>query len=71
MKSARPLPRSDRAMDKAFQQFDPYDDQAILLQAAILMQQALDLLDAAGETHAAIHLQHAIDTLAKRRGQTH
>lgn len=71
MNIARPLPRSDHAMDNAFHQFDTNDDQAILLQAAILMQQALDLLDAAGETYAAIHLQHAIDTLAKRRGQTH
>ncbi len=58
-------------MDKASHQFDPYDDRADLRQAAILMQQAIDLLDLAGETRAAVHLQHAIDTLAKRRGQTH
>lgn len=42
------------------------DDDVCLLQAAVLMQQALDLLDLAGETRAAIHLQHAFDILAMR-----
>ena len=39
---------------------------ARLSQAAMLMQQALALLDQAGESRAATHLQHAIDTLALR-----
>jgi hypothetical protein len=42
------------------------DDDVCLLQAAVLMQQALDLLDLAGETRSAIHLQHAFDLLAQR-----
>lgn len=42
------------------------DDDVCLLQAAVLMQQALDLLDLAGEKRAAIHLQHAFDILAMR-----
>ena len=41
------------------------DDDVCLLQA-VLMQQALDLLDLAGEKRAAIHLQHAFDILAMR-----
>ena len=62
-------------MDKAFQQFDHMaDDGALLLQAALLMQKAIDLLDLAGEVRAAVHLQHAIDTLSVRLpdlGQPH
>lgn len=62
-------------MDKAFQQFDDIDDDAtLLLQAAVLMQKAIDLLDLAGELRAAVHLQHAIDTLGTRLptvGQPH
>lgn len=49
-------------------------DEACLLQAAVLMQQALDLLDVAGEVRAAVHLQHALDTLMVRLpmlGQPH
>lgn len=62
-------------MNKAFQQFDDNDDDATLqLQAAVLMQKAIDLLDMAGEVRAAVHLQHAIDTLSMRLpacGQPH
>ena len=62
-------------MDKAFQQFDDNDDDAtLLLQAAVLMQKAIDLLDLAGEVRSAVHLQHAIDTLSMRlpaNGQPH
>jgi hypothetical protein len=60
-------------METAFHHFDSEDD-ACLLQAAVLMQQALDLLDVAGEGRVAIHLQHALDTLAVRLptcGQPH
>lgn len=53
-------------MDTSFQPFDQQDDEASVLQAAVLMQRALDLLDLAGEVRAAVHLQHAIDTLAVR-----
>jgi hypothetical protein len=61
-------------MDNAFQPFENNDTDAILLQAAVLMQRAIDLLDLAGEMRAAVHLQHAIDTLAIRLpdiGQPH
>lgn len=61
-------------MNNAFQQFAPQDDDSSLLQAALLMQRAIDLLDLAGEVRAAVHLQHAIDTLAVRLpaiGQPH
>jgi hypothetical protein len=61
-------------MDTAFQHFDEKDDDASVLQAAVLMQRALDLLDLAGEVRAAVHLQHAIDTLSLRlppNGQPH
>jgi len=62
-------------MDKALKQFDDNDDDTtLLLQAAMLMQKAIDLLDLAGELRAAVHLQHAIDTLAMRLpavGQPH
>lgn len=44
----------------------PHDDESCLLRAAVLMQQALDLLDVAGEVRAAVHLQHALDTLVTR-----
>ncbi len=47
-------------------QFDENGDDAALLQAACLMQKALDLLDSVGEGRSAVHLQHAIDTLAMR-----
>jgi hypothetical protein len=60
-------------METAFHHFESEDD-SCLLQAAILMQQAIDLLDSAGEVRTAIHLQHAIDTLAVRLphcGQPH
>jgi hypothetical protein len=60
-------------MDTAFHNFENEND-AILLQAAALMQRALDLLDQAGEMRAAVHLQHAIDTLSARLpdlGQPH
>ncbi len=53
-------------MDTSFQPFDQQEDEASVLQAAVLMQRALDLLDQAGEVRAAVHLQHAIDTLAVR-----
>lgn len=36
-------------------------------EAAALMQRALDLLDEAGESLAALRLQHAIDTIGGRR----
>ena len=52
-------------MTLSFHQFTN-DDDVCVLQAAVLMQQALDLLDLAGETRAAIHLQHAFDVLAMR-----
>ena len=61
-------------MNNAFQQFDRQDQDTTLLKAAVLMQQAIDLLDLAGEVRAAVHLQHAIDTLAMRLpeiGQQH
>lgn len=53
-------------MDAAFHQVDENDTHACLLQAAVFMQRALDLLDHAGEVRAAVYLQHAIDTLAMR-----
>lgn len=53
-------------MDAQFDDFDRKDDPTCVLQAAILMQRALDLLDVAGEVRAAVHLQHAIDTLSVR-----
>lgn len=53
-------------MDTAFRPFNPNDDDARRLQAAILMQTAIDLLDEAGEKRVAVHLQHAIETLALR-----
>ncbi len=52
-------------MTAPFQNLDN-DDDVCLLQAAVLMQQALDLLDLAGEVRSAIHLQHAFDVLALR-----
>ncbi len=52
-------------MDTQFHHFESEGD-ACLLKAAVLMQEALDLLDVAGEVRAATHLQHAIDTLAVR-----
>jgi hypothetical protein len=61
-------------MNTAYHNFDRKDDDASLLQAAVLMQRAIDLLDLAGEVRAAVHLQHAIDTLATRLpvcGQPH
>jgi len=61
-------------MNNAIQQFEPPNDDSSLLQAAVLMQRAIDLLDLAGEVRAAVHLQHAIDTLAMRLpeiGQPH
>jgi hypothetical protein len=61
-------------MDTVYHNFDSKDDDASLLQAALLMQRALDLLDLAGEVRSAVHLQHAIDTLAMRlpaSGQPH
>ncbi|WP_420383362.1 hypothetical protein [Novosphingobium sp.] len=42
--------------------FDTVQD-ASLFRAAALMQQALGLLDHAGESRAATHLQHALDVL--------
>ncbi len=39
---------------------------ATLFRAAALMQQALGLLDQTGESRAATHLQHALDTLDLR-----
>ena len=71
--NAVPKPGSDR-MDTAFHQFDEKDADAGVLQAAVLMQRALDLLDLAGEVRAAVHLQHALDTLCMRlpgSGQPH
>jgi hypothetical protein len=60
-------------MDTAFHHFES-EEAAWLLQAAALMQRAIDLLDMADEMRAAVHLQHAIDTLAARLpdfGQPH
>ena len=56
----------DLLMDIAFRPFNPNDHDACRLQAAMLMQTAIDLLDQAGEKRVAVHLQHAIDTLALR-----
>jgi hypothetical protein len=55
---------------------DPFatSQDASLFRAAALMQQALGLLDQIGETRAATHLQHALDTLDFRlpvSGQRH
>jgi hypothetical protein len=61
-------------MDTSYHNRNGEDDDADLLQAAVLMQRALDLLDLAGEVRSAVHLQHAIDTLAMRlpaSGQPH
>ncbi len=61
-------------MDTAEHRFDDKDDDASVREAAMLMQRALDLLDTAGEVRAAVHLQHAIDTLRLRpsgSGQPH
>ncbi len=44
------------------QQYETAPD-ATLFRAAALMQQALGLLDQAGEARAATHLQHALDVL--------
>ena len=53
-------------IDAQLPDFDGRDDDANIIQAALLMQRAIDLLDLAGEVRAAVHLQHAIDTLAVR-----
>jgi hypothetical protein len=61
-------------MDEVFGPINAQDDTACLLQAAVLMRKALALLDQAGETRTAAHLQHAIDVLAMRLpevGQRH
>ena len=65
MHGAQALLLTEHAVDNSSQPFD-HDDRttALLLQAAVLMQNAIDLLDMAGEIRAALHLQHAIDTLA-------
>jgi len=53
-------------MHTSHHNFESKDDDANLLQAAVLMQRALDLLDLVGEVRSAVHLQHAIDTLSVR-----
>jgi len=53
-------------IDATFPDFDGQDNDGNIVQAAQLMQRAIDLLDLAGEVRAAVHLQHAIDTLAVR-----
>jgi hypothetical protein len=60
-------------MDTGVHDFEDGVD-GCLLQAFALMQQAIKLLDLAGEMRAAVHLQYAIDTLAARLpdlGQPH
>ena len=49
-------------MNTGAQEFGTNQD-ACLFQAAALMQQALGLLDQAGQSLAATHLQHALETL--------
>ena len=53
---------ADHAMNTGAQEFDTSRD-ACLFQAAALMQHALGLLDQAGQSLAATHLQHALETL--------
>ena len=61
-------------MNPASEHMEDKDEDGGVLQAAALMQRALKLLDQAGELRAAVHLQHAIDTLDLRlpgSGQPH
>jgi hypothetical protein len=61
-------------MNTASEHVEDKDEDGGVPQAAALMQRALKLLDQAGEVRAAVHLQHAIDTLSLRppgSGQPH
>lgn len=74
MPDPMPIAAWDQPMDTAPFPFNPADDEACRIQAAVLMHRAIALLDHAGEARTATHLQHAIDTLTLRLpdvGQPH